>query len=232
MVQLPVFDENTSSSSSSTSSTPSDTTPSSNVFEVSWTLDTLRKELKQALHNARRLVSDTTDPVIKPTEEIKQILEILTLPPYCTVSVYRKAIMPALFLGISIFADYFCNDDGEDSLVPLPGLLIAVTGSTLPIAAGLGSSAAVSVSQATCLLNIFSIWKNQNNQQGIKGERIQQYYSVPSSSSSSSVNLPSSSPSISLRPSSGVLSIINHWAYSSEMLFHGSPSGLDNTVAT
>jgi len=132
--------------------------------------------------------------------------------------------MPALFLGTSIFTDYCITNTNNDNNIP--GLLIAVTGSTLPIAAGLGSSAAVSVSQAAALLDIYSKWKNQTNTFGIEGEIVNQRYTCPNTKTASS------STTTSLRPSSSILKLINHWAYSSEMLFHGSPSGLDNTVAT
>jgi len=70
--------------------------------------------------------------------------------------------------------------------------------STIPIGAGLGSSASISVCLATAILL-------QNS-----------HISSPSTSSSSS----------------HTLDTINAWAFVGEICIHGTPSGVDNTVAT
>lgn len=73
--------------------------------------------------------------------------------------------------------------------------------STIPIGAGLGSSASISVCIAAALL--------------IQGNHIQ-----------------SPSVSSSLAQAEQTLDIINNWAFVGELCIHGSPSGVDNTVAT
>ncbi|KIJ66660.1 hypothetical protein HYDPIDRAFT_127875 [Hydnomerulius pinastri MD-312] len=96
------------------------------------------------------------------------------------------------------------------------------TRATLPVGAGLGSSASFSACAATALLLMFG--------------RI----SPPSSSSSSTIPSPPSSSSSGSSSHTGVegqqlpkilADIVNAHAFLSEKILHGTPSGVDNAVA-
>jgi mevalonate kinase len=148
----------------------------------------------------------------------------------------QKAVAPALFLAVGIFSKHIFGSqsekEGEIDVKRLPGLRVAVTHATLPVAAGLGSSAAVSVAISAALLDLFVRFN--------EAEQFSEPYS--SSSSSSSINRTAvvsrrgrgqrEKGVGSFRPSNELLDEINAWAFGSEMLFHGNPSGLDNSVAT
>lgn len=79
---------------------------------------------------------------------------------------------------------------------------IKVHSASLPVGAGLGSSAAFSVATAAALYKLRHVLTNT----GSSVEWIGQ-------------------------PPSDVLSSINHYAYQAERIIHGTPSGLDNTVS-
>jgi mevalonate kinase len=95
---------------------------------------------------------------------------------------------------------------------PDTGLFIDVRSEGLPIGAGLGSSAAFSVALAGSLLRLRSyVCKvshsdNQGRAEGVAG-------------------------GIGITPSHELLASINAWAYASEVVIHGTPSGLDNTTS-
>lgn len=77
-----------------------------------------------------------------------------------------------------------------------------VVASELPLGAGLGSSAAFSVSLAAALLAL-----------------------------SDSVNLDSTQQGW-LSFGENELELVNKWAFEGEKIIHGKPSGIDNTVST
>ena len=107
----------------------------------------------------------------------------------------------------------------------------------LPLGAGLGSSASFSVAVVASILRLqallsssFSSSSTYNNRRNDHNKRLIEYLSNHALSSSS----PSSSSSstvYNLQPESTFLSIINDWAYASEILLQGTPSGLDNTTS-
>lgn len=102
---------------------------------------------------------------------------------------HRRACAPLLYLACAIFL-------GPHSAPHLPGLALTVQPPTLPVGAGLGSSAAVSTAAAAALLGAHAAasWPTPLN--------------------------------------AAAREAINAWAFAAETLFHGAPSGLDNTVAT
>lgn len=87
------------------------------------------------------------------------------------------------------------------------GLQIWVRSQDLPVGAGLGSSAAFSVAAAAALLQL----------------RERQWHEPTHDTDPLSTTQ---------RPSPDMLQQINHFAYYSEILLHGTPSGIDNTVST
>jgi mevalonate kinase len=126
-----------------------------------------------------------------------------------------KAMMPALFLAAGVFAPHFFGGAGAPSL---PGLSIVITMPTLPVAAGLGSSAAFSTATAAALLDLRA--RHVGSTHGLLQAGAEE------------TDGGVSRPDGYARPDAAVLPRLNDWAYSAEMLFHGSPSGLDNTVST
>lgn len=151
----------------------------------------------------------------KPDAAMLKALEVVT--ERCPAT-YRKAITPALFLACAIFSRNIFGA-GDDNIKPFPGLRLSITKATLPVGAGLGSSASVSVSLAAALLEVYQRWTG--------GAWLQCYTPTVEPSTSNCREAGRAA-----RPLKAALALVNAWAYSSEMLFHGSPSGLDNTVAT
>ena len=135
-------------------------------------------------------------------------------------AVYVQALVPLLYLSASLLlSNSAVNDDGDDvddddasrnehrrQRRRRPGVRVTVRSEGLPIAAGLGSSAAVSVSAAAAMLRA----------SGVIG-------------SGTLVDHASSRRRRLSRPD---LELINEWAFASEKIFHGTPSGVDNAVST
>ena len=117
---------------------------------------------------------------------------------------HRRACTPLLFLACAILAPRLLGeeeDEEEEAAAAAAaggagagGAALTVLPPSLPIGAGLGSSAAVSAACAAALLH-------------------------------ARARLPAPLDA-------AALAAVNAWAYSAETLFHGAPSGLDNTVAT
>ena len=209
----------------------------------SWPLDQLRSALAHLLESARAGAIATpseSSAAIRPNAEIIAALDDLVSE--CPDSQARKAHSPVLFLSAGILFDHLFPGDGAtasgsstgacaapvtSSPARFPGLRIIVHPPTLPVAAGLGSSAAFSVSTAGALLDL----RAQLNgcPRGLCGT------SERDGASSSSASYSSSSEACEQHWSHAAtnrLTLVNEWAYCCEMLFHGQPSGLDNTVAT
>lgn len=92
------------------------------------------------------------------------------------------------------------------SIVPIVlskdvGLSVYIASGDLPVGAGLGSSAAFSVSTSAALLQLCECLTTSERE---KQQRL---------------------------PTPGELDLINQYAYMSEQLIHGSPSGIDNTIS-
>ena len=89
------------------------------------------------------------------------------------------------------------------------GLRVEVKSQDLPIGAGLGSSAAFSVA----LVGALMLYRQRTMADVLSKEDVGSDVAVPAT------------------PPPSVLAIINEWSYSSEIVIHGAPSGLDNTTS-
>ncbi len=197
-------------------------------FRVSWPLAEVREAFRGSGTGVLPSGAGGTQ-VCQPNEGVIHALEKLAAE--CDPH-YRKAVAPAAFLAAAIFAPLLTAKDSETEL---PGLWVGITEATLPVAAGLGSSAAVSVAAAAALLDVYLRWTGSGDlasyskeAQGKSagGGRGGGDGQAAGAGSSVPTELPAAVPT------EHGLDLVNAWAYSSEMLFHGSPSGLDNTVAT
>jgi mevalonate kinase len=115
---------------------------------------------------------------------------------------HRRALLPALFLCAGIFSAHL----GEGAAMPIGGLVAEVLPPSLPVGAGLGSSAAVCTALSAALLDAEA-----------------RFCGAAGGSGCGSAAAP---------PPRAQLERINAWAFAAEALFHGTPSGLDNTVST
>ena len=214
----------------------------------SWKIDTVYEALGALLAEARSkaVASSELRPVpIRPTQETLSALEGLVSS--CPDVAARKAHSPVLFLAAGILFDHLFNSStssssnssgasASPSASPVSGLKITVHPPTLPVAAGLGSSAAFSVSTAGALLDLQAQLSGSVGGLRASDARICNSNSEKSDngvSSSANSNHNNDSNQSSWAPAAAPsLSLVNEWAYCCEMLFHGVPSGLDNTVAT
>lgn len=133
---------------------------------------------------------------------------------------HRKGMIPCLFLAATMFAPIIVAPEPS-----LRGVELVICKPTLPIAAGLGSSAAFSVATASALLDAWL--KHAGEPRGLLPDATS---GVTSPGTAFSTTSPTSQGFVP--PSKSHLPLINDWAYAAEMLFHGAPSGLDNTVST
>eukprot|EP00946_MAST-07B_sp_MAST-7B-sp1_P002644 g2644.t1 len=92
----------------------------------------------------------------------------------------------------------------------LGGMSFEVESRGLPVGAGLGSSAAFSVALCTALLEVVLGPSEGSTPCLLEGAESQSCF----------------------RPGEGRLNLINDWAFISEKILHGTPSGLDNTTST
>ncbi|XP_063470578.1 mevalonate kinase isoform X10 [Symphalangus syndactylus] len=130
--------------------------------------------------------------VTTPTpEQVEKLKEVAGLPDDCAVT-KRLAVLAFLYLYLSI-----CRKQRA-----LPSLDIVVW-SELPPGAGLGSSAAYSVSLAAALLTVCEEIPNPLKD----GDCVNRWTKED-------------------------LELINKWAFQGERMIHGNPSGVDNAVST
>lgn len=113
-----------------------------------------------------------------------------------------QALSPVIYLLNAIVPRIF--------LVPTHGIRILVQSSSLPIGAGLGSSAAFSVATSAALYKLSLLLQRQTQQN---------YHHCDDDDV------------LMGRPSNDALQQINNYAYQAERINHGTPSGLDNTVS-
>lgn len=108
-------------------------------------------------------------------------------------------------------------EGGSDVISNKTSLHLRIYKATLPVAAGLGSSASFSVSAAAALLETAARLDGSAEAKGLLLEGRK-----PGSAAGEEGQV----------PCERFLALLNKWSYASECLFHGNPSGLDNTVAT
>ncbi|XP_055092657.1 mevalonate kinase isoform X1 [Symphalangus syndactylus] len=152
--------------------------------------------IKRAWDVARLQSLDTSfleqGDVTTPTpEQVEKLKEVAGLPDDCAVT-KRLAVLAFLYLYLSI-----CRKQRA-----LPSLDIVVW-SELPPGAGLGSSAAYSVSLAAALLTVCEEIPNPLKD----GDCVNRWTKED-------------------------LELINKWAFQGERMIHGNPSGVDNAVST
>ncbi|KAK9455800.1 ribosomal protein S5 domain 2-type protein [Dipodascopsis uninucleata] len=154
-------------------------------FRISWEIATL------PWNAAPKRSIDTVGPPTELHTELVDALEVhlsgITNPPQ------KSAVLTFLYLYMSL-----CTKD-------TPGTVFAVR-STLPISAGLGSSASISVCLATGLCLLSGEVSPPENTKKDEGEF-------------NAVNYVS-------------IELINAWAFLGERCIHGNPSGIDNAVAS
>lgn len=151
--------------------------------------------------------ADIRTPVI-PSADLGSVLEIA-----CGVSdMTGKAIVPPVFLALAMLGPLLSSPSS-----PVRGVTITINMATLPVAAGLGSSAALSVAVSAALLDVYFACA------GLPAV----YDSVRGV-----VDVGAAAFDGGYHPLEAQRALINDWAFAGETLFHGSPSGLDNTVAT
>lgn len=126
----------------------------------------------------------------------------------------RSGMMSIVYIVGKILSRLVKGDglaDGSD--VADVSLKVNIKSYGLPIGAGLGSSASFSVAAvASCLRLQALLYPNQF----VKNQAVVASGSVPGAE---------------VTPDSDVLGVVNGWAFASEILLHGSPSGLDNTTS-
>lgn len=132
--------------------------------------------------------------------------------------------MPPLFLAATVMQALLLPGDRPARSDGIAGAHLTIHKATLPIAAGLGSSAAFSVATAAALVEAADRLEARAHGSAAA--------SASSSSDGAARAAGSAAGSAGWHPNDAFLSLANRWAFASEMLFHGSPSGLDNSVAT
>lgn len=135
-----------------------------------------------------------------------------------------SALVPLLFLCHALLPELFIAEDGEcpsqrgNGTVSggrIAGLRLAVRSAALPVGAGLGSSAAFSVSLAAALLRL----------------RLTLH---PAEASTFGCPVPVEAPATfcaSECPCDAAKQLIDGWAFAAECILHGTPSGLDSAVS-
>lgn len=125
-----------------------------------------------------------------------------------------KAIASSIYLTASIALPFLTS--GTDK----HGLYIRVSSKGLPVGAGLGSSAALSVATSAGLLRLKTLVDEK--------ERISNHSAC--SNLLGDVHSPNSSEE-GMVPSDKWLQCINEWSFAAEVVMTGTPSGIDNTVS-
>eukprot|EP01041_Mallomonas_annulata_P005142 gene5142-10278_t len=142
---------------------------------------------------------------ICPSEEVLKDLheEFSSLP-----LPLAQGLMAVSFLTANIMPELMWGADA------CRGVRVDVRAAGLPISAGLGSSASFSVALAGALLRLRQLMFGDLCSIDVTLEELAGDGSAEGWS-----------------PPLGVLNILNGWAYASEVVIHGEPSGLDNTTA-
>lgn len=127
----------------------------------------------------------------------------------------QAALAPLLYLCASMLPQLLAH--------PIrTGVCVRVRSSDLPVGAGLGSSAAFSVSLAAAFMRLQLDWMAPLRDE--PGSRA-------ALRSSTAVRDPPAKLRDGLLPAAATRELINGWAYAAECMLHGRPSGLDNAVS-
>jgi mevalonate kinase len=163
-----------------------------------WRLPALCNSLRACFASASE-----GEEALQPTASQRATLEAACAEVAATPA-QLKVVAPLLFLVCSIlYQELFSND------AAVAGLALALTVPSLPIGAGMGSSAALLHLRAQ-----------------LRGEKCGILSEVTTRAAGATV------AAGACAPSEAALHSINAWAYAAETFFHGAPSGLDNTVST
>eukprot|EP01032_Pedospumella_encystans_P020404 gene20404-23177_t len=159
-----------------------------------------------ALSSIKDLISHYADPftVVNPDEVTKAALTSLFPEERSEV---RNAMMSVVYIVGKVLSNLVHSDSVK------AGLVMNVTSLGLPIGAGLGSSASFSVAVAASCL------------------RLQALLFPQLSEKNTSIAEGSVVAIEAVTPDTATLEVINGWAFASEILLHGCPSGLDNTTS-
>jgi len=147
-------------------------------------------------NNDDHLYQDQIDAILRSYTELDDF-SIQALAP--VIYLVNKILFPTMSL--------------IESTSSTPGLHIYVQSASLPVGAGLGSSAAFSVATAAALYKLHMLllkFQTTTKPENLEEEKVYEWIG---------------------RPPLNTLQTINHYAYQAERMNHGTPSGLDNTVS-
>jgi mevalonate kinase len=165
--------------------------------------------------------------VVHPDDGIKVSLGALFSEYAAPVS---QGMVSVSYLVLRILSALVWDATGAAAVAAGCGLRVVVTSQGLPIGAGLGSSASFSVAVAASCLKLQAQIAAAAGQGGSGAKNALILDACAAAAAASSAGL-SGSDTTSVVPPVDVLNVINGWAYASEILLHGCPSGLDNTTS-
>ncbi|EFC46302.1 mevalonate kinase [Naegleria gruberi] len=210
------------------------------------TLFTIKQlnELYHIKNNTLQDIKQVEQHLYKPDKEIVEKLVTLTksilLEKEIGTSVaaieYNKiiSIVSVLYLCLIFYNPLNCKHQFEY-------INIDLSNTTLPIGAGLGSSAAFSVCLVSSLLILFnrinyhSIQFNHQSINNINNNNLNDTNDSTNNLNDINNNLNNNLNDNNLNKNEtneNVLKYINEWSYFVESLIHGTPSGIDNSVST
>jgi len=145
---------------------------------------------------AERGAIEARSPTKAAVEAVERYLEHVS-------GLAKQALAPLVFLVASILLPVLAESN--------QGLRISIRSVGLPVGAGLGSSAALSVSTAAALLRV-------------------RYLASGGTDTEAGTDSVQGDGAIGRRPAPRWLGCINEWAYAAEVISTGHPSGIDNTI--
>mmetsp|Transcript_18590 Transcript_18590/g.18680 ORF Transcript_18590/g.18680 Transcript_18590/m.18680 type:complete len:534 (+) Transcript_18590:100-1701(+) len=156
------------------------------------------------VHNRIPKRTEPLSPICPSEDVLKELHEEFSSLPLALA----QGLMAVGFLTANIMPELMWGSDA------CRGIKVDVKAAGLPISAGLGSSASFSVALAGALLRLRQLMFGDLCSIDVTLEELAGDGSAEGWS-----------------PPLGVLNILNGWAYASEVVIHGEPSGLDNTTA-